>query len=175
MKASRCAWNSINVTQIYVSTIYFILKQGYMFRLERHVTHKDSTPEQLHKNTHSGHNTTNKSSIGQSIKTVSTPNRRYSHPRCRTSPNTGSEKTADKTTKYVTTTKSAGKLYPKIPCNDPESDTGWKTQLSLSNKKNRSTPTSAIIRKRNSQLNIRWTSTHCSGRIFNVLMFKHNL
>ena len=24
----------INVTQIYVSTIYFILKQGYMFRLE---------------------------------------------------------------------------------------------------------------------------------------------
>jgi len=34
MKASRCACNSINVTQIYVSTIYFILKQGYMFRLE---------------------------------------------------------------------------------------------------------------------------------------------
>ena len=26
--------NSIKVTQIYVSTIYFILKQGYMFRLE---------------------------------------------------------------------------------------------------------------------------------------------
>jgi len=25
MKASRCVWNSINVTQIYVSTIYFIL------------------------------------------------------------------------------------------------------------------------------------------------------
>jgi len=25
---------TINVTQIYVSTIYFILKQGYMFRLE---------------------------------------------------------------------------------------------------------------------------------------------
>ena len=25
---------------------------------------------------------------------------------------------------YVTTTKSAGKLYPTIPCNNPESDTG---------------------------------------------------
>jgi len=34
MKASRCACNSINVTQIYVSTIYFILQQGYMFRPE---------------------------------------------------------------------------------------------------------------------------------------------
>ena len=34
MKASRCACNSINVTQIYVSTIHFILKQGYVFRLE---------------------------------------------------------------------------------------------------------------------------------------------
>ena len=34
MKASRCACNSINVTKIYVSTIYFILKQGYMFRLK---------------------------------------------------------------------------------------------------------------------------------------------
>jgi len=27
-------YNSIKVTQIYVSIIYFILKQGYMFRLE---------------------------------------------------------------------------------------------------------------------------------------------
>ena len=34
MKASRCACNAICVTQIYVSTIYFILKQGYLFRLE---------------------------------------------------------------------------------------------------------------------------------------------
>ena len=34
MEALRCARNSINVTQIYVSTIYFILKQGYMLRLE---------------------------------------------------------------------------------------------------------------------------------------------
>jgi len=34
MKASRRACNSINVTRIYVSTIYFILKQGYMFRLK---------------------------------------------------------------------------------------------------------------------------------------------
>jgi len=34
MKASRSDCNSINVTQIYVSTIYVILKQGYMFRLE---------------------------------------------------------------------------------------------------------------------------------------------
>jgi len=34
-------------------------------------------------------------------------------------------KTTDKTTKYVTTTKSAGeKIYPTIPCNNPESDTG---------------------------------------------------
>jgi len=29
-----------------------------------------------------------------------------------------------KTTKYVTTTKTAGKLYPTIQCNNPESDTG---------------------------------------------------
>jgi len=34
------------------------------------------------------------------------------------------KKTADKTTKYVTTTKTAGRLYPTIPCNNPESDTG---------------------------------------------------
>jgi len=34
MKASRCACNSINVKQIYVSTIYFILKQDYVFRLK---------------------------------------------------------------------------------------------------------------------------------------------
>ena len=34
MEASRCDSNSINVTQIYVGTIYFILKQGYMFRLK---------------------------------------------------------------------------------------------------------------------------------------------
>jgi len=26
--------------------------------------------------------------------------------------------------KYVTTTKTAGKLYPTIPCNNPKSDTG---------------------------------------------------
>jgi len=38
---------------------------------------------------------------------------------------------------YSTTTKTAGKLYPTIPCNNPDSDTGWKTQLSLSNRKNR--------------------------------------
>jgi len=37
--------------------------------------------------------------------------------------------------KYVTTTKTAGKLYPTIPCNNPVSDIGWKTQLSLSNRK----------------------------------------
>ena len=59
-----------------------------------------------------------------------------------------------------TTTNTAGKLHPTIPCNNPESDTGWKAQLHLSNRKNRSTPTSAIIRQRNSQLNIRWSSTH---------------
>jgi hypothetical protein len=34
------------------------------------------------------------------------------------------KKTADKTTKYATTTKSAGKLYPTIPCNNPQSDVG---------------------------------------------------
>ena len=92
-------------------------------------------------------------------RTVSTSRRRYTHRRCRTNPTTRNEKTADKTKKYVTTTKTAGKLYPTIPCNNPDSDTGWKTQLSLSNRKNRRTPTSAII-QRNSQLNIRWTSTH---------------
>jgi hypothetical protein len=27
-------------------------------------------------------------------------------------------------TKYITTTKLAEKLYPTIPCNNPESDTG---------------------------------------------------
>jgi len=32
-------------------------------------------------------------------------------------------RTTDKTTKYVTT-KTARKLYPTIPCNNPESDTG---------------------------------------------------
>ena len=63
-------------------------------------------------------------------RTVSTPRRRYTHPRCRTSPTTRNEKTANKTTKYVTTTKTAGK-----PCKNPDSDIGWKTQLSLSNRK----------------------------------------
>jgi len=37
------------------------------------------------------------------------------------------------------------KIYPTIPCNNPKSDTGCKTQPSLSNRKNRRTPTSAII------------------------------
>jgi len=53
-----------------------------------------------------------------------TSRRRHTHPRCRTSPTTRNEKTTDKTTKYVTTTKPAGKLYPTIPCKNPESDTG---------------------------------------------------
>ena len=30
----QAIFNPINVTQIYVNTIYFILKQGYMFRLK---------------------------------------------------------------------------------------------------------------------------------------------
>ena len=34
MKASRCACSSVNITQIYVGTICFILEQGYMFRPE---------------------------------------------------------------------------------------------------------------------------------------------
>jgi len=55
---------------------------------------------------------------------MSTSRRRYTHPRYRTSPTTRNEKTTDKTTKYVTTTKTAGKLHPTIPCNNPESDTG---------------------------------------------------
>jgi len=37
---------------------------------------------------------------------------------------TRNEKTTDTTTKYVTTTKTAGKLYQTIPCKNPESDTG---------------------------------------------------
>jgi len=36
------------------------------------------------------------------------------------------KKTTDETTKYVTT-KTAGILYPTTPCNNPESDTDWKT------------------------------------------------
>jgi len=35
--------------------------------------------------------------------------------------------------KYVTKTKTAGNHYPTIPCNNPERDTGCKTQPSLSN------------------------------------------
>ena len=83
------------------------------------------------------------------------------HLRCRTSLTTRTEKTTDKTTKYVTT-KTAGILYPTIPCNNPESDTGWKThQTEKKNKekKPRCAPTSAII-QRDSQLNIPWSSTH---------------
>jgi len=77
------------------------------------------------------------------------PRRRYTHPRCRTSPTIrNKKKTADETIKYVTRTKIAEKLYPTIPCNNPDSDIGWKTQLSLSNWKNRSTSTSATIRQR---------------------------
>ena len=37
MKASRCACNSVNVTQYMSAQSFFILKQGYMFRLK--VTH----------------------------------------------------------------------------------------------------------------------------------------
>jgi len=59
---------------------------------------------------------------------VSTSRRRYTHPRCRTSPTTRNEKTADKITgektKYITTAKTAGKIYPTVLCNNPESDTG---------------------------------------------------
>jgi hypothetical protein len=55
---------------------------------------------------------------------VSTPRRRYTHPRRRTSPTTRNEKTAGKTMKYITTTKTAGKFYLTIPCNNPDSDTG---------------------------------------------------
>ena len=58
-------------------------------------------------------------------RTVSTSSRRYTHLRCRTSPTTRNEKT-DKTTKYVTT-KTAGILYPTMPCSNTESGTGWKT------------------------------------------------
>jgi len=109
----------VSVTQIYVRTIYFILKQGYMFRLE--VSHLQAPttfllPDVLPslgshsvyirgihlslnflKSPHSGHNTVNKNSIGQIIETVSKPRRSYSHPRCSTSPTTGMKKiTADK-------------------------------------------------------------------------------
>ena len=45
-------------------------------------------------------------------RTVSTPRRRYTHLRCRTSSTTRNEKTADKTKKHVATTKTAGKLLP---------------------------------------------------------------
>jgi len=57
--------------------------------------------------------------------------------------------------------KNCRKTLPDNTVQYPESDTSWKIQLSLSNRRNRHTPTSAIIRQRNSQLNIRWTSTHC--------------
>ena len=61
------------------------------------------------------------------IKTVKcSEHRYYTHPLCRTSPTTRNrerEKT-NKTKKYVTTTKCAGKLYPTIRCNDSESDAG---------------------------------------------------
>jgi len=36
-----------------------------------------------------------------------------------------------------------------IPYNNPDNDIRWKTQLYLSNRKNRSAPTSATIRERN--------------------------
>jgi len=65
------------------------------------------------------------------------------------------KKTADKTTTTTTAEKTAGNFYPTIRCNNPDSDIGWKTQLPLSNRKNRSTATSATIRQQNSQLNIR--------------------
>jgi len=147
---------------VYISTIFFILKQGYMFRLK--VSHLQalttfSLPGALP--TLGSHSVVLQHySYRTEYRTVPTSRRRYTHPRCRTSPTTRNDKPKDKTTKYVTTTKTAGKLYPTIPCNNPESDTGWKTQQSSSNRKNRRTPTSAIIRQRNSQLNIRWSSTH---------------
>jgi len=56
---------------------------------------------------------------------MSTSSRRYTHPSCRTSPNTRKEwKNNGQKTKYVTTRKTAGKLYLTIPCNNPKSDTG---------------------------------------------------
>jgi len=68
---------------------------------------------------------------------VSTSRRRYTHPGCRTSLTTRNEKTTDKKMKYLTT-KTAGKLYLTILCNNPERDTSWgggdthtHTQLSL--------------------------------------------
>jgi hypothetical protein len=66
-----------------------------------HVTHRDSTPEQLPKNPHSDHNMVNKNSIGQSIEQCQHPGEgTHIHVVEQVRPQ-GMKKTADKTTKYV--------------------------------------------------------------------------
>ena len=70
-------------------------------------------------------------------------------------------KTSGQNNKIRHNNKNCRKLYLTIPYNNPDSDIRWKTQQSLSNRKNRRTPTSATIWQWNSQPNIQWTLTHC--------------
>ena len=77
-------------------------------------------PIVLPKSPHSDHNTVDKNSIEQSIE-------RCQHQGEGTHIHVveqDRQQGMKKTTKYVTTTKTAGKLYTTIQCNNPESDTG---------------------------------------------------
>ena len=106
----------LTLHSIHLHNHFIILKQGYI----------------LPKSPHNDHNTVDKNSTEESIEQCQHPGEdTHIHVVEQARPR-GMKKTADKTTKYVTTTKTEGKL-PTIPCNNPHSDMRWKKQLSLSN------------------------------------------
>jgi len=90
-----------------------------------HITHKDSRPEQLPKSPHSDHNTVNKNSIGQSIEHCQHPGEgTHIHVVEQVQPQGMKKKQRTKQRNMSQQLNLQEKLYPTVPCNNPERDTG---------------------------------------------------